>query len=198
MNKERNNYLDIKNEQNTILFNILVRKTNPKKIIRYNVLEIGCGYGHFARSMCMFFRKYDAVDINTERIDNAKKLTHPIYSNLTFFVDNILNLSTQNIQYKIIFALHAIHYIGNLEILFENIYKLLQKNGKLIIVENKPEPVRWGDSRLNIESDKFNEKIWMDKKKQLDDTHNYILKKCDMVYIEGNYYRYYVIKNITR
>jgi 2-polyprenyl-3-methyl-5-hydroxy-6-metoxy-1,4-benzoquinol methylase len=190
--------LDVLSERNVNIFNILTETYNPRKLKKYKVLEIGCGHGSFARQLCLFFRKYDAIDIDTETINSAKKQTHEIYSNLTFVVDNILDTLTQNKKYKIIFASNAIHYIGNLHILFENIYKLLKKNGICIILENKPEPKRWKYHALNIQSEKFDEIQWLYKKKQLDDTHEYILKNCDYRYIEGNYTRFYVIRKITR
>lgn len=191
------NAMTVMAEKNTILFDILTNEYNPKKFKQYNVLEIGCGLGHFARQMSFFFKKYDAIDISPEIINSARKQTHQIYLNLTFFVANILDAPMSNQRYKIIFASNAIHMIGNFEVLFANIYQRLKKNGICIIVENKPEPARWADQSLNILSDNFDEKRWLYKKKQLDDTHKYIETYCNYQYIDGQYNRFYVIRNIT-
>jgi len=51
--------LDVLAEKNTIIFDILTRIYESKKLKRYNVLEIGCGSGMFARQMSLFFKKYD-------------------------------------------------------------------------------------------------------------------------------------------
>jgi len=181
--------LDVLAETNTILLDIMTRKYDPKKLKRFDVLEIGCGPGIFARHMNLFFKKYDAIDISPQMIDSARKQTHPIYLNLTFIVADIvanqMDVSMLNKRYKIIFASNAIHLIGNFDVLFANIYQRLKKNGICIIIENKPEPARWAEQSLNIQSDKFDEKRWLLKKKQLDDTHEYILKSCNNRYMEG-------------
>lgn len=182
------------------ILNSLALFATPKKLKKYHVLEIGSGFGHTARIYCNFFKKYDAIDKDNHMINGTIKNTHPIYYNLIYYVDDIMNTKLQNNKYKIIFAHNTIHYIyslGNaLHNIFENIYRLLKKIGICIIIESLPRPMGWLDPRLNSESDQFNENIWMRKKNDLDITHNYIMENCNNRYFEGMYHRCYVIKNI--
>ena len=89
-----------------------------------------------------------------------KKITHSLYENLTFVVDNIIE-SKINKKFNIIIAKNIIHFTEKkINIAFNNIYKLLKKNGIIIISEPIIKPDGWIDDTLNKKSDKFDKSIW--------------------------------------
>lgn len=124
------------NTNENYILDILKNKYKKLNILRKcKVLEIGCGVGLTATKLCLFFKKYYAIDITPDVIDIAKKYTHSLYENLKFDVKDIMDTSLYIKKKNIIIAINVVHFITDLEKFFEKINKILTKNGICIILE---------------------------------------------------------------
>ena len=142
--------------KNYIILDILQKEFGTlSKLRKCDALEIGCNIGQESRFFCNFLKTYIATNINKIRITEAQKLTHPLYENLTFIVDDIVKSKITN-KFNIIIAKNVIHFTGKkINIAFDNMMKCLKKNGIIIISEPIIKPYGWNDETLNKTSDKF-------------------------------------------
>lgn len=177
-----------------IILDILKQKYGTlSKLRKCDTLEIGCRHGHESRFICNFMKTYTATDINKNSITEAQKLTHPLFENLTFIVDNIVESKITN-KFNIIIAKNVIHFTGKkINIAFDNMIKCLKKDGIIIISEPMIKPDGWNDDALNKKSDKFDKSIWDHKKKLLENEHNYIINLPNTTYTEYESSRVYII-----
>ena len=113
-----------------------------------------------------FFKKYVALDHNLSRITQAKKITHSLYENLTFIADDIIELNITE-KFDVIIAKNVIHYARDkINIAFDNIFRVLNDDGIIIISEPAITPYNWNDDTLNENSDTFDKLRWNKKKKK--------------------------------
>lgn len=177
-----------------VILDILKKKyVTLSKLRKCDALEIGCGYGNESRFLCNFLKTYKATDKSETIINEAKKMTHPLYENLTFVVDNIVESKITD-KFNIIIAKNVIHFMNKkINIAFENMIKFLKKDGIIIIIEPIIKPDGWIDEALNKKSDKFDKSIWDHKKKQLEDEHNYIINFPNTTYTEYESCRVYIV-----
>jgi len=113
--EERDLYLDdIKQELNYI------NALKPGK-----VLDIGCGLGFLLSGISNKWDKY-GIEISDYAAKHAAQ--YGKISNI-----NIEDYSTSEIKFDLIVIHHVIEHLNDPEIILQNIYKLLRKNGKLII-----------------------------------------------------------------
>ena len=152
--------------KNYIILDILKKEYGTlSKLRKYDAYEIGCYTGNASRFFCNFLKTYIATDINKIRITEAQKLTHSLYENLTFIVDDIVESKITN-KFNIIIASNVIHFTGKkINIAFDNMTKCLKKNGIIIISEPIIKSDGWMDETLNKKSDKFDKSIWNRKKR---------------------------------
>ena len=182
--------------KNYIILDILKKEYGTlSKLRKCDALEIGCNTGQESRFFCNFLKTYIATNINKIRITEAQKLTHPLYENLTFIVDDIVKSKITN-KFNIIIAKNVIHFTGKkINIAFDNMMKCLKKNGIIIISEPIIKPDGWIDEILNEKSDKFDKLRWNRKKKELEDEHDYIINLPNVTYYES--VRTYIVHKIT-
>jgi SAM-dependent methyltransferase len=165
------------------------------KLRKCNVLEIGCSTGQTSRFFCNFFKTYTGSDINKKLINICNSDKHPLYENLTYICDDIIE--TKIIDKKhIILANNTIHNIKAVKLskTFSNIFKLLTKNGICILRESLIEPNGWQSDTMNISSPLFDIVEWNKKKKELKDLHKYIMENLNVTYYEYDICRIYLIK----
>lgn len=73
------------------ILDILKEKYNTcNRLSKCNALEIGCGGdASTSRFLCNFFKEYTSTDISKDIIKQTKKITHPLYENLTYILSDI-------------------------------------------------------------------------------------------------------------
>ena len=69
-------------QENYILDILKNNYKNLNTLRKCKVLEIGCGIGLLATKLCLFFKKYNAIDLHKKVINVAKSNTHSLYENL--------------------------------------------------------------------------------------------------------------------
>ena len=180
--------------RNNIILDILKEKFGTlNKLRKCDALEVGCSNGRESRFFCNFFKTYIATDKSKADINKAEKLTHPLYENLTFMVNDIVESNITN-KFNIIIASNVIHFTGNkINIAFDNMMKCLKKDGIIIITEPHIKPINWMDDKFNNKSEKFDKSAWNRKKKELKDEHDYIGNLPNITYVEYESCRVYIV-----
>ena len=103
------------------------------------VLEIGCGGAQCGVAMAKKGAKVTGIDISNEQLKFAKILAEKNKVNMVFYQGDIVNLKQikSNTQ-DMVFTAWALHYVDNLKKCFEEVYRVLKKNG--IFVLSTPHP----------------------------------------------------------
>lgn len=179
--------------ENYILDILKNKYKNLNTLRKCKVLEIGCGVGLLATQLCLFFKKYNAIDRDQEVIDIAKSNTHSLYENLRFDVYNIMNDNYTIKKKNIIIAINVVHFIKDFEKFFIKVNKILTKNGICIIFEPPIEPNGWGTNLFNETSSEFDINKWNFKKKVLIDEYEYIMNHTNAKYYEHKNCRIFII-----
>ena len=97
---------------------------NKKKL---NILEIGCSWGYFLKTIKKKNNVF-GLEINKLRREYVnKKLNIKCYN-------DIINIKKKNIKLDRIFLFYSIQYIKNPSNYISDLYGLLKKNGKIIIL----------------------------------------------------------------
>jgi len=103
------------------------------------LLDLGCGGGQVS----VFFAKRGAVvtgvDFSEKQIDFAKKLAKEEGVEISFIHAVIENLSMLgDSSYDFVNSSHTIHYIENLQRLFEEVFRVLSSGGKFVFSVSHP------------------------------------------------------------
>jgi len=103
------------------------------------MLDLGCGGGQVS----VFFAKQGAivtgVDFSENQIDFAKKLAKKKGVEISFIHADIENLSIFGDSiYDFVNSSHTIHYIKNLQHLFEEVFRVLMPGGKFVFSVSHP------------------------------------------------------------
>ena len=91
------------------------------------VLDIGCGIGVLTNEIAGFSNEVIGIDSSPAMIEKAKTM----YPNLKFNVTDACSLCWEN-YFDVVFSNAVFHFIKTQDILLNNIYKALIKNGVLI------------------------------------------------------------------
>lgn len=111
---------------------MLSRISNADSINK--ILEIGAGEGHISQFLVDAFREKDIVlsDIFQERLDLAKNRLEA-FSNLTFKIEDICNLSFKDNSLDLIVCCEVLEHIPNFEKGLTEINRVLKKDGHLLL-----------------------------------------------------------------
>ena len=181
--------------ENNIILDILKNKyKNLENLRKCKVLEIGCGSGILAIQLCMFFKRYIAIDRDNNEIEKANINSHSLYKNLEFKIVNIENGISDLTKYNIIISKYCFHFIKDFGKFFNNINKILISGGIFIIIEPLPLPKGWRFNGYNENSKDFNIDKWNIKKKNLEKEHEYITTKLNCKFYEYETCRVYIIE----
>jgi ubiquinone/menaquinone biosynthesis C-methylase UbiE len=96
-----------------------------------NILDIGCGFGAFARRIAPRAERFTAIDLSPQMIKVAKERSQS-YSNLDFVLGDFLKLHLPAESYDCIVTLATLHHLPLSEAL-SKMKSLLSPGGTLII-----------------------------------------------------------------
>lgn len=95
------------------------------------ILDAGCGTGN----LLVLLESYDArlygIDISKEMLRIARNKLHKTKLKLV----SVEKLNFKNKFFNYIFSIDAFHHYSNKEKAMENFYRVLKRNGKLVIVD---------------------------------------------------------------
>jgi len=97
------------------------------------ILSIGCGTGRFELKLAPQVKKIIGVDVSEVGISLAKKKNK--FANLKFLVASATSLPFKNQEFDIVLSLSAIHHIENQPRLFQELSRVLKRNGLLYAIE---------------------------------------------------------------
>jgi SAM-dependent methyltransferase len=92
------------------------------------LLDLGCGYGYFARWACTSGAKsVRAIDISERMLSRAREFDTD--ASITYAVQDLEVLSLTGAEYDVVYSSLTLHYIHDLERLFHEIYNALPAGG---------------------------------------------------------------------
>ncbi|MDP8100773.1 class I SAM-dependent methyltransferase [Phocoenobacter atlanticus] len=98
-----------------------------------NVVEFGCGTGHYTKMLATNCNTILATDISEQMIEIAK--TNLIeFDNISVQQTNCYSTNLAESSYDTVFMANLIHVVSQPEKALAEAYRLLKPNGKLIIV----------------------------------------------------------------
>lgn len=103
-----------------------------KKFLHGDILEVGCGVGNFTKQL-LFFGEVSAIDIKTDYLRQTKELIGSggqvgfgdIEKGSYFFKDK---------KFDAIVCLNVLEHIQDDEVALKNLFNLLKKEGRLILI----------------------------------------------------------------
>lgn len=113
---------------------------------RSRVLELGCGRGYLALEMARYGHNVLGVDVSSESIAIAKKITaeNPYkkgFGSLAYTVGDIMALDFGKNQYDAIVFFRTLHHIPQIGKILKKMHAALKPGGRLIISEPLREEV---------------------------------------------------------
>jgi hypothetical protein len=97
-------------------------------------------------------------------------------------------------KFNIIYLRNVIHFL-DYEHFITICKRILKKNSYIIIQNPHANPRCWGDNRLNIDSDKYDETIWLRTKNRLDMIYKTLLLDIRLIkYEKDDRYHFFVLK----
>ncbi|KYQ53181.1 Biotin synthesis protein BioC [Trachymyrmex zeteki] len=110
------------------------------KSISGKCLDIGCGPGDIIKDMILPALDPNAVVIGTDVSKNMIDYANKKYSVPKKLEFDVLDIQTKNLptkytsEFDFIFSFHALHWCNDIKQAFENIYRMLQPNGTMLIL----------------------------------------------------------------
>lgn len=102
----------------------------------YSALEFGCGTGLISFNLHEKFDNITLVDTSKGMIDTLNsKINQYKLNNMTAYNLDINNQQELKSKYDVIYTSMALHHIVEIEIILESLYKLLNKDGYIYIVD---------------------------------------------------------------
>ncbi|MCF6240957.1 MAG: class I SAM-dependent methyltransferase [Bacteroidales bacterium] len=111
------------------------------------ILEIGCGTGHWTEFFVQKGFSVKAMDISDKMLAVAKSKN---MKNTYFFQGDALNLSIENESVENIIAITSLEFTGNQQKAFDEIYRILKPRGYFICAGLNETSEFWKDKKEDI------------------------------------------------
>lgn len=98
-----------------------------------NVLDVGCGTGNFSIKLAKLGCKVIGIDISEEMINKAKEKIENTKLDIEFYVMDAYNIKFSNESFDGVFSMAAFEFIDKPLIAYNEMYRVLKKNGYLLI-----------------------------------------------------------------
>jgi len=138
-------------QNNPLSHHLLLRQ---KKVLNYlkklnlprgsKILELGGGAGQTAKKMCDLGYDVTGIDISKHLCEESEKKCKEYASKgLARFINQSMekNFPLENEQFDVCIIVGSIQYVGNLDICFSEINRVLKKDGNLILCQANMYPL---------------------------------------------------------
>ena len=98
-----------------------------------NVLDLGTGTGVFPRNMYKYGAKWTGIDISSEQIEQAKRLSSEAGMDIEFKTVSAENIDFPADSFDVITACQCFFYFDHEKIAPE-LHRILKKDGRLVIL----------------------------------------------------------------
>ena len=97
-----------------------------------DVLDCGCGTGPMVEILTEKYpdKQYTGLDLTPEMIKKAQEKNLP---NTEFIIGDCENLPFADESFDVIICTNSFHHYPNPQAFFDNVYRVLRKNGRLIL-----------------------------------------------------------------
>ena len=106
----------------------LLKKYVKNKLI---ILDAGCGFGRMSPSYHDLFKQFILVDY-AENLLTQARITLKSVQNVDYYQQSLYNLNL-NTRTSAIISIRTLHHLNNIELLFQQFYNALDKDGILIL-----------------------------------------------------------------
>jgi SAM-dependent methyltransferase len=113
-----------------------VRELQPSVAGR-EVLDLGCGYGAFARWAEQGAARVDALDLSEEMLARARELTHDD-APVDFRRADLETVELAAGAYDLVYSALVLHYLVDLERLIREVHASLRPGGSLVFTAEHP------------------------------------------------------------
>ena len=178
---------------NETLDKILLDINNTKKLDKMRVLEVGIGNGNNSILLSKKFAAYYGIEPDKQVYEVLLKVSKD--TKIKTYNYNLEQFANKTLKkFHLIYLRNVIHFLD-----YDNFIticnKILKKNSYIIIQNPHAKPQRWGDNILNVDSDKFDETIWLRTKNRLDKCYKTLLLDTRLIkYEKDDRYHFFVLK----
>ncbi len=103
------------------------------------ILDIGCGEGDVLLQLSeMGYTSLYGVDLSDEAVKRAKEMNPKI----NFAVGDVEQLPFDDEEFEVIVCSHSFHHYPNPMVAMKEIHRILQRGGRLLLVENSTSFIR--------------------------------------------------------
>ena len=129
---------------NSFIFDLFLKLILLPSFFRFTgnvsgkILEIGCGKGTTTFGIVKRYSKADltAIDYDEEQVKKAVKIFPLRYISRTSFEQgDATNLRFKDKSFDFVFELNSFHHIKNYEKAIKEVYRVLKKDGKFLIMD---------------------------------------------------------------
>ena len=110
-----------------VVRNLLKKYVKHKQVI----LDAGCGFGRMSESYNDLFEKFILVDYAENLLKQAQNTLKSI-DNVEYYQQSLYELNINKMT-NVIISIRTLHHLNNIELLFEQFYNTLDKDGILIL-----------------------------------------------------------------
>lgn len=117
-----------------------------KYAVGKDVLECACGAGQGANLLSSVSTTYTAGDFD----EGLVKLSKSYNPNISFLQFDALKMPFQDESFDIVLVCEAIYYFPKIEIFLKEVYRVLRRNGKILIVSANPNLFDFNPGKLTF------------------------------------------------
>jgi hypothetical protein len=154
------------------------------KFKKYKCLEIGGGNLLSSIPNTKYFKSYDVIEPNVKLYEIAKFNVNKFESNIQLHCDTFDHfLETTDKKFDIMIFINSIHFIN-----MQHLQKHLNKSKYFIVVHPLYNNNLFWDTRLNRDSEKFDEELY-NKNKIVLEKYELLIKKYKVIFEDSNKFR---------
>lgn len=112
------------------------------------ILDVGCGTGNFSIKLAEMGCKVVGIDISEEMLNKARKKAKDKGLDIEFHNMDIYNINFPAESFDGVFSMAAFEFIKEPQKAYDEMYRVLKKNGHLLIGTINRES-KWGDLYLS-------------------------------------------------
>ena len=112
------------------------------------VADLGCGDGIFTVEMARWAKQVYAIDCNTQFLKMARRRASGT-RNIRFLKEDIQRLSLRARSVDLVVISHSLHYVEKPSRVLKQAYRILDSNGRVLILDLLPHREEWVLSQLD-------------------------------------------------
>ena len=177
---------------NETLNGLLTQINNTKKLDKMRVLEIGIGNGNNSILLSKKFLSYYGIEPDKKVYEVLLKICRDTkIKTYNYDLEQFANKTLK--KFHLIYLRNVIHFLE-----YDNFIalcnKILKRYSYIIIQNPQAIPQRWGDNRLNVGTDEFDETVWLRHKNKLDKCYNTLLHDVRLIkYEKDDKYVFFIL-----